>query len=212
MLANDSIIVTPGVGASVATHLIAGKEHQAYIQVDPQGHILGSLPHYTIVRTPQANVAAVSNDHLDLFNGSASDVIRVRSIRHIPGFVAPAVGVALAWTLYQTTAVGTGGTALTPWLADTSQAALDAGITCRSKPTGGATRSIVLIKYQCHYEETLESVIRAGMNGGIELVPPALIQRDGPGIVLRPGEGISCVQETSSDQGTTGWLVTFTVE
>lgn len=40
--ANDSISITPGSGATVATHLISDKEHQVMIVADPVGRLLGS--------------------------------------------------------------------------------------------------------------------------------------------------------------------------
>lgn len=40
--ANDSITVTPGTGATVATHSVDSKEHQVMIVADPAGRLLGT--------------------------------------------------------------------------------------------------------------------------------------------------------------------------
>lgn len=39
---NDSILVTPGTGATVATHLVNSKEHQVVMVADEYGSIQGS--------------------------------------------------------------------------------------------------------------------------------------------------------------------------
>ena len=77
--ANDSVLVTPGAGATIATHAIGGKEHQAVVQVDGDGQILGTIATY-LYSTPAVAVGA-SKLYLDLFNASGSGkVIDVRGI------------------------------------------------------------------------------------------------------------------------------------
>lgn len=214
-LSNDSILVTPGSGATVATELIGSKEHQAIIQVDNRGHIIGSLPLYFFQIPSQVHVAAANTVHWDLFNADASLRVRVKSIRQIPDVSIAVTGVNFAWKLARTTDVGTGGTAITAWLPDTSQTALDADITCRSKPTGGATEGTILTNYSLFSEETSQPGPQtAGAMGGQELVPWPLVG-SGPeaqGILLRQNQGLRCVQITNSAAGNTGWLIGFTVE
>jgi hypothetical protein len=188
--ANDSILVTPGSGATVATHSAASKEHQVVMVADDSGHIVGSKPTYFYLIPSQVHVNSANTVHWDLFNADAS-------------------------LLERTTAVGTGGSALTAWLADLSQTALDADITCRSKPTGGATASTDLRRYSLSSEETAAATLQIAAQGGLELVPEPLQPfgtTPGIGIVLRQNQGIRCVQETASIQGNTGWLIGFTVE
>src|SRR3990167_1642017 len=109
--ANDSILVTPGAGATVATHLVGSKEHQVVMQADSDGHLLGSLATYYYM-TPAAAVGA-SKLYFDLFNASGSGkVIDVRGLWVIPKTdvdVTGALGVRI--DLYRTSAIGTGGTA-----------------------------------------------------------------------------------------------------
>ena len=210
-LAGDSILVTPGSGATVATETVNSKEHQVVMLAEPTGHLVGSKPVYVIDIPEQVHVAAANTVHWDLFNAAASPVVRVLSIKQRPSIVTAVTGVAFSWLLERTTAVGTGGTTLTPWLPDTSQTALDANITSRSKPTGGATQSTDLRTYTQHSEETNAGSIMVASLDGIELVPMWL-QDSGVGIVLRQNQGLRCVQVTNSVAGNTAWVIAFTVE
>lgn len=211
--ANDSILVTPGSGATVATHLVNSKEHQLVMVADYSGHLLGTKPRYVAMLPSQVHVASANTVHWDLFNADAALVVRVLSILQIPNITTAVTGVVFDWLLERTTAVGTGGTTITPWLVDLSDTALDADITCRSKPTGGATQSTDLRNYSISSEETNAGTINIASLGGLELVPaPLLPQNDGYGIVLRQNQGLRCVQVTNSAAGNTGWLITFTVE
>lgn len=215
--ANDSILVTPGSGATVATHLANSKEHQVMCIADEDGHILGSKNTYVFSIPSQVHVAAANTIHWDLFNADAALLVRVVSIKQIPNIVTAVTGVAFDWQLFRTSAVGTGGTAQTAWLPDLSQTALDADITCRSKPTGGATTSGSSIKnYPLHSEETNAGTIIIASLGGLELVNQSLNgSLDGGakhGILLRQNQGLKCVQVTNSAAGNTGWEITITVE
>jgi hypothetical protein len=205
-LANDSILVTPGSGATVATHLISSKEYQVMMPADPDGHIWGSQDVYFYNISSQVHVAAANTVHWDLFNADASLVVRVYSILQIPNITTAVTGVVFDWKLARTTAVGTGGAAQTAWGPDTAQTALDADITCRSKPTGGATEGTVLRNYSISSEETNTGTIQIASMGGLELMPAIL-----RGLRLRQNEGLRCVQVTNSAAGNTGWLIGFTV-
>lgn len=213
-LPNDSVAVTPGSGATVATHAVSSKEYQAIILADADGHLVDSKAMYFANIASQINVAAANTVHWDLFNADAALIVRVFSVIHVPDMVtAVATGVPFSWKLARTTSVGTGGTSVTPWAYDTSTSvvpALDADITVRAKPTGGAAEGTILRNYQVHGEETNTGTIVAASLGGIELIPP-LLQRRG-GIVLRQNEGLRGVQITSSALGNSGFFIGFTVE
>lgn len=213
--ANDSILVTPGSGATVATHLVNSKEYQVMMPADSGGHIYGSKPIYGYTIASQVHVAAANTIHWDLFNADATLVVRVMSIRQIPNITTAVTGVVFDWQIFRTSAVGTGGSAQTAWQQDTSDAALDADITCRSKPTGGATTSGgALFNYSLHSEETNASTITIASQGGLELVPSPLAADVRPieGIVLRQNQGLKVVQVTNSNAGNTGWRIVFTTE
>ena len=217
-LANDSILVTPGSGATVATETVNSKEHQVVMLADAKGHIATSRPVYFFRIAEQVHVAAASTIHWDLFNADATLNVRVISIAQLSGITTAVTGVATNWTMQRTTAVGTGGSAQTAWLPDTDtpQTALDADITCRSKPTGGATPSTQLLGYTVHSEETnaAAQMLHMMMLGGVaDLIPGALrVPGMEQGILLGQNQGLSVTQTTNSNQGNTGWLIAFTVE
>lgn len=212
-LANDSILVTPGVGATVATHLAGAKEHSVVMNAQSSGHILGTEPMYFYQIPSQVHVAVASTVHWDMFNADAALLVRILSILQIPNITTAVTGIVFDWLLERTTAVGTGGGAITAWLAQLNDTALDADITCRSKPTGGATQSTDLRNYSISSEETAAATIQIATQGGLELIPQQLLLANGgKGLVLRQNEGVRCVQVTNSAQGNTGWLIGFTVE
>lgn len=203
---------TGTAGEIIATHTVASKEHQVSMIADESGHILGSKPTYFALIPSQVHVAAANSVHWDLFNADAALVVRVLTILQIPNITTAVTGVVFDWLLERTTAVGTGGTVITPWQSDTAQTALDADITCRSKPTGGATAGTDLRSYSISSEETNAATIQVASMGGLELIPFFLQPPYGNGLVLRQNQGIRCVQVTNSNAGNTGWLIGFTVE
>lgn len=210
-LANAS--ETPASGGVIATHSVASKEHQVMMNADASGHIIGSKPVYCYEIPSQVHVAAANTVHWDMFNADATAIVRVLSILQIPNITTAVTGIVFAWLLERTTAVGTGGSTLTAYLPDTSAGALDADITARSKPTGGATASTDLRNYSLSSEETNAATIQIASQGGLELVQDSLRSVNwGHGIVLRQNQGLRCVQVTNSNAGNTGWLITFTVE
>jgi hypothetical protein len=203
----------PGGTENYGIHTKNSVDLQAFVQCDESGEIWGSKKIYSALIPSQVHVAVANTVHWDLFNADAALIVRVVSILQIPNITTAVTGVVFDWLLERTTAVGTGGSAITPWQADLSDTALDADITCRSKPTGGATAGIDLRRYSISSEETNAATIQLASQGGLELVNPAHWPINmGKGIVLRQNQGLRCVQETSSAAGNTGWLITFTVE
>jgi hypothetical protein len=206
-LANDSITVTPGSGATVATHLAGSKEHQAFVQVGSAGHIYGTQPTWTVASQNSTNVAAARTTHADLFNAAGSGVVlRVCGIYIIPTLTAVA-GIGLTWEIIRTSAVGTGGAARTPASYDTGNASLPAQITCRSKPTGGATTAATLLYPNTSSEETNPYAGLASQNNHV--ARPCI---EAQWLVLREGEGLKVDQTFSSSIGSTNVVFVFTVE
>ncbi len=217
--ANDSVLVTPGSGATIATELINSKEHQVIIQADSSGHIVGTLPTY-IYATPAAGVG-IDKLYFDLFNATGSGkVIDVRGIWAIPKTdVAVTGAVAIRVDIYRTSAVGTGGTAHSYKSAtidvgggnicpmDTDNAALPAQITARWLPAGGATISEWMIPSYALGEEAATS--QAYMTQYQNLLP---MLTWGQRFALREGQGLLVKQGTVASAGALGFLVAFTVE
>ena len=217
--ANDSVLVTPGTGATIATHLVGGKEHQVVMLADSDGHVHGSLASY-LWATPLAAVGA-DKVYADLFNAAGSGkIVDVRGVWAIPKTdvaVAGALGVRL--DLYRTSAVGTGGTGaafksatrdvaggnICPF--DTNNAALPAQITARHLPTGGATISEWLFPTYSLGEETATS--QAYMSQYQNLIP---MLRIGQKLSLREGQGLLVKQGAVVATGNIHLLIVFTVE
>lgn len=218
-LSNDSILVTPGSGATVATELIGGKEHQVIIQADSAGHLIGSLPTY-LYQTPAVAVGA-NKLFFDLFNAAGSGkVIDVRGIWAIPKTDVAVVGaLGIRLNLYRTSAVGTGGTEHSYMSAtldvaggnicpmDTANAALPAQITARWLPTAGATISEWLITTYSMGEETATS--QAYMSQYQNILPNLFF---GQKFAIREGQGLLIKQGAVAATGTMSFLVAFTVE
>ncbi len=209
--ANDSVLYTPGTGATVATHLVATKEYPVSMEADAAGHILGTKPQYFFM-TPMATHAGVR--FFDFFNGDASLIMRITTILHLPGITTAVVGSYGDWYTARTTTSGTGGTAVTAWLPDLSQTALDADITCRSKPTGGAAELAGGGGFNwAHSSEETEggSMMMASL-GGSEILPPIIQPPFGEGYVIRPGAGLVCYDSWTTVVGSSAFLIGFTVE
>lgn len=213
--ANDSVAVTPGAGASIATQLAGGLEHQLVMLTRPDGHLEGSLPVYRLIVPPQA--VGASKIMLDLFNATGSGA----SLRILSAFAYPSLDVAVTGTvgiqlaLTRTTAVGTGGTAATAngssltaatiSALDPASAALAAQITARAAPTGGATAGALLSLRQTFMEETNAGTAAAAALG-LEFV-----RNEGASVIVPENSGLRFVQGTVASVGSVAFEVTFEV-
>lgn len=212
-VANDSITVTPGAGATVATHLVNSKEHQVVMVADEMGYIAGSVPRYRLIIPSQA--VGANKVYMDLFNASGSGkVVRVVSVFAYADndtAVTGTLGVEIA--LSRTTAVGTGGTAAvndgttltaaTIARMDTADSVVPAQITARSAPTGGATAGAYLGSRWVFTEETNAASGIAGTLGA------DLIRNDGSKLILREGEGMRILQGAVASVGNIALEINF---
>lgn len=210
---NDSITVTPGSGATVATHLAQSKEYQVVLVADEDGHLAGSLPRYRLIVPSQA--VGANKVYCDLFNGSGSGVkVRITSVFAYADndtAVTGTLGVEIALT--RTTAVGTGGTAATndstsltaPTIArmDTADSVVPAQITARSAPAGGATAGAYLGSRWVFTEETNAGSALAGMLGA------DLIRNDGSKLIIRENEGLRVLQGAVASVGNIALEINF---
>src|SRR3990167_3598161 len=217
--ANDSVLVTPGAGPTIATHLVGGKEHQVVIQADESGHVVGSLPTYYYA-VPAAAVGA-NKLYLDLFNATGSGkIIDVRGIWIIPKSDVALVGaLGIRVDLHRTSAVGTGGTAAayksaTPdvaggniWPLDTNNANLPAQITARHLPTGGGTLAGGIFPPHSLGEGTATS--QAYMSQYQNIMP---VLAWGQKFTVRENQGILLKQGAVAATGNIHFLVAFTLE
>lgn len=210
---NDSILVTPGSGATVATHLVNSKEHQVVMVADEYGSIQGAAGAYRMIVNGSA--VGANKVHCDLFNADATLIVKIVSAKVIPDIDTAVTGVVSAEiSLTRTTAVGTGGTAATLDNTaltgisiselDTGLAALDADITARTQTAGGATAGAILGTRHVFMEETNAGAALAAAFGA-EFINP------GYPVILRQNQGIRFVQGSVASVGTLNFEVTFEV-
>ena len=214
--ANDSVTVTAGTGTTIATHLVGGKEHQVFMLASASGHIEGSLDSYLALVPP--HVVAASKIHFDLWNGSASNVLKIRGAWVVVAQdVANAGAVSVRMDWFRTSAVGTAGTAATYGSAstttpvinpkDTNNAALPSGVSMRDTPTGGATSSAWLFNT---YHGTEELQVHAALSQWNNVLPaPDRAEQE---VIIRPSQGFAARQGTVASVGNVGFLISFTIE
>ena len=195
---------TLGTGDVIATHTIDGKEYQVVLIAGPSGHLSDTQEtHYSW--TPFDAAGAANQRLQDLFNASGSGkIIKVKKL-FVQCSGAAITGVNHQFDVFRTSAVGTGGTALTIAKADTTNANLPAGITARKRATGGATEGPLLFSISVDPEETRPGAALMAM---INWVPESDNIQD---IILREGEGILVKQITANTAAFWGCLIVFTV-
>ena len=211
---NDSITVTPGTGATIATHSPGdGKEYQVVMLADQTGELMDGQMRYRMIVPSQA--VGANKVYWDFWNDAASGkVIRVVSV-----FVYPDIDTAVTGTLgveailTRTTAVGTGGTAatldgtatnaITIANMDTTNTSLTGIVSARSAPTGGATAGAYLGSRWVFTEETnAGSALSAGQGAD-------LIRNDGSCVIVRPGQGLRGIQGAVASVGSLAWEINF---
>jgi hypothetical protein len=155
--ANDSIDVTPGTGASVATHTVNAKEHQVMIPANSRGQLIGDTPTYSVW---SGNVSATANAvYMHIFNATGSGkTVKVRKL-YIQPSQSVVTGVSQQWKVSQTSSVGTtGATAITPRAHDSTDPALPAQITVARGFTAGGTETFTYFEIGLNPEETFPAV------------------------------------------------------
>lgn len=214
-LPNDSITVTPGTGATVATQLVSSKEYQVVMVAMPDGNINGSLPQYRMICPAQA--VGANKVFLDLFNATGSGVaLRILSAYcFVDNDTAVTGTLGVEVNLTRTTAVGTGGTAntidgtalnaITISEMDTANPALSASVTARSAPTGGATAGALIGQRWVFTEETSAPSGIAGTLGA------EFVRNEGADLIVRENSGLRFVQGTVASVGNLGFEITFEV-
>jgi hypothetical protein len=212
--ANDSITVTPGTGATVATQLINGKEYQAVVIADGgSGQVAGSNPIYRLLIPSQA--VGASKVYCDIFNatGSGKTIKVLSAFAYVDSDTAVTGTLGVQLDLFRSSTVGTGGTAATAdgtvstaatiSKLDPSNASLPAGITARLAPTAGATVGAWLATRWVFTEETNASAGIAGTLGA------EFIRNEGAEVIVPENTGLKFVQGTVASVGNVSFEITF---
>ena len=191
--AGDSILVTPGSGATVATHTVNSKEHQVIMLADAAGNLIDE-PLGVYAFTTVAMAKAASRNYLSIYNDDAALIVDVLGVWVAQESTAAVTGLIRGYRLFRTTASApTGGTSNTPVKLDTTTGALDADITCRTNNLTATASGEALAAVGVGEEETgAGGAIRHWLwNWKIEGLP----------IVLRDNEGIVVQQDATAGTG-----------
>jgi hypothetical protein len=203
--ANDSVTVTPGAGATVATHLVNSKEYQVVMPARSDGYIVGSRDDWLVYYTPVTN--ANNREVAELYNADATAIVRVRGIWLMPTFTA-ITGVQIGFNINRITTVGTtGSTTVTPRPTDTTFTALDADITARYGSTAGAALDYTYFATYTFNEETNAAFGMLPLVNQLPLLGDQVME-----IVLRQNQGVQVKQNVAATVGLTGAMIYFTVD
>jgi hypothetical protein len=161
----------------------------------------------TFYAVADAVTLAANKHHISIFNGTTDKMIIVRKLFQINNQLTAVTGVALRFSAFRTTAQSA-GTAITPVSADLDDA-LPGSISVATGAT--VTNSSLLFPYITQSDE-MSAVNTAVAN---YLTQHGNLLLDGPEIKelrLRPSQGFTIQQITSSTVGSFSWLMAFTVD
>jgi hypothetical protein len=151
---------------------------------------------------------AANKHHISIFNASGSNqLVAIRKLFHINLSLATVTGVALRFDARRSTAQ-TGGTAITPISADTTNPTL-ANVTVA---TGATVTNGGLLYPITTQNDELTAANTAIANYLMQLGNLAIEGVESQELRLRPNEGFTVQQITSTTVGSFAWLMVFTVE
>lgn len=204
--ANDSIEVTPGAGALIATQLINGKEYQAIIMANPKGQVIGDIPTYSAWSgTVTASANAV---YMHVFNGVGSGrTVTIRKVFIQPSQVATTITTAQVWRVAKTSSVGTtSAVTITPRAHDSTNPAIPSQVVFQRGYSAGGTQAWTWFDLPVDVEETRAGI---GMLSYFNILPV-----DGErtsDFALSEGEGL-VVQNLTGSSYSWSVLCVFSVE
>jgi hypothetical protein len=193
--------VAPGAGVvEHAGKIISSKFFSAYIGADPDGHMIDSRPEYFVYFTAVTNAA--NREVAELFNASATVIVRVRGIWILPTATG-VTGAQQQYDINKISAVGTtGSTVMTIRRLDSNMAAIDANVTARFGSTAGATLDHLFFP---HYHWNEETSVGTGLPALINQLPTGVGTRVVE-LVLRQNQGVQ-VKQIVGAVGLTGALM-----
>ena len=174
--------------------------------VHEQGVFTAALPTYYAMA--DAVAFAANKQHISIFNNAGSNqVIAIRKMFHINLSLAAVTGVAVRFDVKKTTAQSV-GTAITANSADSANPALS-GLQIATGAT--VTEGAILYPITTQNDE-LTAANTAIANYLMQFGNLALEGIEQQEYRLRPGEGMTAKQITSTTVGSFAWLIAFTVE
>jgi hypothetical protein len=174
--------------------------------VHEQAVFTGALPTYYALA--DAVAFAANKQHISIFNNAGSNqIIAIRKLFMINLSLSAVTGIALRFDAKRTTAQSA-GTAITANPCDTTNPAL-AGVTIATNAT--VTEGAILYPITTNSDEVTAGNT-AVSNFLMQYNSLALEGLEQQEYRLRPGEGFTIKQITSSTVGSYAWLMAFTVE
>jgi len=175
--------------------------------VHEQAIFQAALPTY--YATADAITFANGKTHFSIMNAAGSArVVAIRKLFAINNSIGAVVGAALRLDARRI-ASHSGGTTVTPVLADTTNAALPAQITVLTNAT--VTSPVLLYPFfVTTEEETATSALSKNLFQAMTNLQPEGMEIQE--LRLRPGEGFALTQITNATIGSYSWLCVFTVD
>lgn len=174
--------------------------------VHEQGVFTAALPTYYALA--DAVAFAANKQHLSIFNNAGSNqIIAIKKLFHINLSLSAVTGVAVRFDVKKTTAQSV-GTAITANSADSTNPALS-GVQIATGAT--VTEGAILYPITTQNDE-ITAANTAIANYLMQFGNLALEGIEQQEYRLRPGEGMTIKQITSTTVGSFAWLMAFTVE
>lgn len=150
---------------------------------------------------------AANKHHISIFNGTADKMVIVRKLYQINLQLTSVTGVALRFSAFRSTAQSA-GTAITPVAADLDDT-LPAGVSVVTN--GTVTNGGLLFPYVTTSDE-MTAANTAVANYMTQYNNLLLESNEMKELRLRPSQGFTIQQITSSTVGSFAWLMAFTVD
>jgi hypothetical protein len=200
--ANDSVIITPGSGATIATHAAASKEHQVVMLADANGYLL-SDPEGIYVASGLAMAKSASKNFLSLFVTAATGtIVDILGVWLSQEATAAVTGLIRGYRLFRITGAPTGGTVVTPTKLRTAGGAALTNVVVRKDNLTATPSGDALATMSTYEEETGGGIGKQWLFSHKELGQP---------IELVAGEGIVIQQDATAGTGVLSAGIAFRV-
>jgi hypothetical protein len=210
MRPNDSVAITPGSGTTIAAHTVASKTYPVIIPAGPNGHLTDSAPSYLAWANDVATDNATNVSHFSLLNTTSDKIVQLHKLFVVPLQTAAVTGIMLRFDANRITA-HSGGTLITPEALDSTNAAVPAGVTLRTKAT--ITEGNRLFGWAVSNDEVGAT---GAIIAGAHILQGLNLMFDSPRIqdfTLRQNQGLHIKQVTATSVAALfGYICLFTVK
>lgn len=203
-LPNDSILVSPGSGATLATHLASAKEYEAWLTANAAGEFADPVGTWGVAQHQVGASDGQSTstiNRLSILNADASLIVEVLSVwGRVIRTSSTLLGVATRARLQRMTG-HSGGSTLTPSKIDSTTGSLDADITVRS---GRAASNVTITG--ATGEELSSATAMVALTGMSEKFWLWNLRQEGLPIILRQNEGVFVSDFSDASDSTVSFI------